>query len=42
MLVSWYPPGAAELHTRIPALAAHAALMLRRPAIAKVEAEHAA
>jgi glutathione S-transferase len=42
MLASWYPPGVAELHARIPALAAHAALMQRRPAIIKVEAEHAA
>jgi glutathione S-transferase len=41
MLASWYPPGVAELHARIPALAAHAALMQRRPAIIKVEAEHA-
>jgi glutathione S-transferase len=41
MLASWYPPGVAELHARIPALAAHAALLLRRPAIIKVEAEHA-
>jgi GST-like protein len=41
MLASWYPPGLAELHAHIPALAAHAALMQRRPAIIKVEAEHA-
>lgn len=42
MLASWYAPGLPELHARLPALAAHAALMLRRPAIIKVEAEHAA
>jgi glutathione S-transferase len=42
MLASWYPPGLPELHARLPGLAAHASLMLRRPAIVKVEAEHAA
>jgi len=41
MLASWYPPGLPELHARLPALAAHARLMLGRPAIIKVEAEHA-
>jgi glutathione S-transferase len=42
MLASWYPPGLAALHAQLPGLATHAALMLRRPAIVKVEAEHAA
>jgi glutathione S-transferase len=42
MLASWYPPGVPELYARLPGLAAHASLMARRPAIVKVEAEHAA
>jgi GST-like protein len=40
MLAGWYPDKA-ELHARLPALAAHSALMQARPAIAKVEADHA-
>jgi len=40
MLASWYPDKAA-LHAQLPALGAHTALMLARPAVAKVEAEHA-
>jgi glutathione S-transferase len=40
MLDSWYPDKA-ELHARLPALGAHAGLVLARPAIAKVEADHA-
>jgi glutathione S-transferase len=42
MLASWYPNGNAELHERLPALGAHAALLSARPAMAKVEADHAA
>jgi glutathione S-transferase len=41
MLASWYPNGNAELHERLPALGAHAALLSARPAMAKVEADHA-
>jgi glutathione S-transferase len=41
MLASWYPGGKAELHERLPALAAHAALVSTRPAMVKVEADHA-
>lgn len=40
MLAGWYPDKA-ELHARLPSLGAHSALMLARPAIAKVEADHA-
>jgi glutathione S-transferase len=40
MLAGWYPD-MAELHARLPALSAHAGLMRARPAIAKVEADHA-
>ena len=40
MLAGWYPDRA-ELHARLPALGAHTGLMLARPAIAKVEADHA-
>ncbi|MGO9427057.1 MAG: glutathione S-transferase family protein [Steroidobacteraceae bacterium] len=40
MLASWYPDKA-QLHARLPALGTHAALMLARPAVAKVEAAHA-
>jgi glutathione S-transferase len=42
MLASWYPDGKAELHARLPSLGAHAALVSARPAVAKVEADHAA
>jgi glutathione S-transferase len=40
MLAGWYPD-MTELHARLPALGAHAGLMRARPAIAKVEADHA-
>jgi len=40
MLAGWYPDKA-ELHARLPALGAHTGLMLARPSIAKVEADHA-
>lgn len=41
MLVSWYPDRD-ELATRLPALGAHWDLVRARPAVAKVEADHAA
>jgi glutathione S-transferase len=41
MLDSWYPDKE-QLHARLPALAAHSALVQGRPAVAKVEADHAA
>ena len=40
MLASWHPDQA-ELRARLPGLGAHTALMLARPSIAKVEADHA-
>jgi glutathione S-transferase len=40
MLVSWYPDKA-ELRSRLPALGAHSDRVLARPAVAKVEADHA-
>jgi glutathione S-transferase len=40
MLAGWYPDKA-ELHAQLPALGAHAGLMRARPAIAKVDADHA-
>jgi glutathione S-transferase len=41
MLASWYPDRS-ELNTRLPALAAHGAKVAARPAVAKVDADHAA
>ena len=41
MLASWFPDRA-ELNLRLPALAAHSAKVAARPAVAKVEADHAA
>ncbi len=41
MLTSWYPDKQ-ELVTRLPALGAHTDLVRVRPAVVKVEAEHAA
>jgi GST-like protein len=41
MLASWYPDRS-ELNSRLPALAAHGAKVAARPAIAKVDADHAA
>ncbi|MGA2342167.1 MAG: glutathione S-transferase family protein [Steroidobacteraceae bacterium] len=41
MLASWHPDRA-ELNARLPALAAHSAKVAARPAVAKVEADHAA
>jgi glutathione S-transferase len=39
MLASWYPDQT-ELHARLPALGAHTALMLARPAFAAAVADH--
>jgi glutathione S-transferase len=41
MLGSWYVGDRAELYASLPSLSAHAKLMSSRPAVAKVEAEHA-
>ena len=41
MLASWYPDRA-ELNTRLPALATHGAKVAAHPAVAKVDADHAA
>ena len=41
MLASWYPGEKSELYARAPKLEAHVKLMAARPAIAKVEADHA-
>ena len=41
MLASWHPDRA-ELNARLPALAAHSAKVAARPAVVKVEADHAA
>lgn len=41
MLGGWYPGEKSELYAEAPKLAAHAKLMTARPAVAKVEADHA-
>jgi glutathione S-transferase len=41
MLASWAPGEQSALHARIPALGMHAARLAARPAIVKVEADHA-
>jgi GST-like protein len=41
MLASWYPGEKRELYARAPKLEAHAKLLAARPAVAKVEADHA-
>jgi glutathione S-transferase len=41
MLGSWYPGEKAQLHALLPRLGAHAARVSGRPAVAKVEADHA-
>jgi glutathione S-transferase len=41
MLASWYPEERTELHAHNPKLEAHAALVSERPAVAKVQADHA-
>jgi glutathione S-transferase len=40
MLATWYVGEKAELFARLPALAAHATQVSRRPSIVKVEADH--
>jgi GST-like protein len=42
MLAGWSPLEKAVLHARIPALGAHAALIGARPAVVRVDADHAA
>ncbi len=42
MLAGWYPGDRAQLHARLPPLGRHAALLAARPAVLKVEADHAA
>jgi glutathione S-transferase len=41
MLGSWYPGEKAQLYARLPNLEPHAKLLAARPAIAKVESDHA-
>jgi glutathione S-transferase len=41
MLASWYPGEKTELYASLPKLQAHAKLVSVRPAVAKVEADHA-
>ena len=41
MLASWYPGERSELYARAPKLEAHAKLVSARPAVAKVDADHA-
>jgi glutathione S-transferase len=41
MLVTWYPGERSELYARVPQLEAHAKLIAARPAVVKVEADHA-
>ena len=41
MLASWHPGDKSELHARAPRLAAHSKRISARPAVAKVEADHA-
>ena len=41
MLAGWYPGERAELHRRVPSLAAHAALVGARPAVVKTMADNA-
>jgi glutathione S-transferase len=41
MLASWYPGDKSKLYARAPKLEAHAKLVSARPAVAKVDADHA-
>ena len=41
MLASWYPGEKPELYSRAPQLAAHSRQIAARPAVAKVDADHA-
>jgi len=40
MIASWYPGDKAQFQARLPQLAAHAARVSSRPAVAKVAADH--
>jgi GST-like protein len=42
MLASWYPGEKSDLYRRLPKLEAQAKIVSARPAVAKVEADHAA
>jgi glutathione S-transferase len=42
MLASWYPGDKGELYARLPALGNHAQALSLRPAVSRVEADHAA
>jgi glutathione S-transferase len=42
MLASWYPGGKEELYARLPPLRQHAHTLSLRPAVSRVEADHAA
>jgi glutathione S-transferase len=41
MLASWYPGDKADLFRRLPKLESHSKIVAARPAVAKVEADHA-
>jgi len=41
MLASWYPGGKEGLHARLPPLRQHAQALSLRPALSRVEADHA-
>ena len=41
MLASWHPGEKSELYARAPGLEAHSRLIAARPAVAKVDADHA-
>jgi glutathione S-transferase len=41
MLAAWYPAEKAELNSRLPKLAALAAMVATRPAVGKIDAVHA-
>ena len=41
MLASWFPGEKSRLYARAPKIGAHASLVAARPAVAKVEADHA-
>jgi len=41
MVASWHPGDKAQLYRRLPKLEAHAKIVSARPAVAKVEADHA-
>src|SRR4029077_6623439 len=41
MLASWYPGGKEDLYARLPPLRQHAQALSLRPALSRVEADHA-